>query len=72
MQALRILPMALQDAAKQIMADNLLPSAATLRRSRLYLDVVWMLVHRDKRRNLVADDAAIYSMMDSSPQGGRD
>ncbi|CAK0827163.1 unnamed protein product, partial [Prorocentrum cordatum] len=65
MQALRILPIALQDAAEQIMADNLLPSAATLSRSRLYLDVVWMLVHRDKHRSLIADDAAIYSMMDS-------
>ena len=57
------------------MVDNKrrrMPSAATVSRLRLKVDVAWMLLSRRKLEAMMASGIVANCMVDSSPQGGHD
>ena len=72
LQALRTLPHALRGAAEAVVTKCKYPSAATISRYRLHLDVAYMQLMREKHRDLNERSGIYLAMMDSSPQGGRD
>jgi hypothetical protein len=47
------------------------PSASTLSRARLYVDVGFMLCMQREHAELLADRPVLFGLVDSSPQGGR-
>ena len=72
LQALRTLPHALRGAAEAVVTKCKYPSAATISRYRLHLDVAYMQLMQEKHRDLNERSGIYLAMMDSSPQGGRD
>jgi hypothetical protein len=48
---------------------HVVPSAASLTRHRLFVDVAYMRWMRDLHQQLLATDTCFYNMLDSSPQG---
>ena len=61
----------LRSAIDNMIANIALPSAATMSRHKFIFDIVWMKTMADFHRCIVDDDALLFGMMDSSPQGGR-
>ena len=61
----------LRSAIDNMVANIALPSAATISRHKFIFDIVWMKTMADFHRCIVDDDALLFGMMDSSPQGGR-
>jgi hypothetical protein len=47
------------------------PSASTLSRARLYVDVGFMLCMQQEHALLLAESPILFGLVDSSPQGGR-
>ena len=68
------LPKHVQDVVLLMLDDGNrpVPSAATVSRLRLKVDVAWMLLARKKMEDLLRDGLVVHCMVDSSPQGGHD
>ena len=71
-RATRTLPASVQGHVDYVLEGNIFPSPATICRGRFYLDVAWMLLHRDRHRSMASEGGFMGVMLDSSPQGGRD
>ena len=73
-QAVRLLPPVWSSSLGNLMRDGqCMPSAATLSRARLYVDVGYMLFRQNYHEGLIHEEfpPALYGLIDSSPQGGR-
>ena len=70
-RALRCFAPVLRNAIDNMVANIVLPSAATMSRDKSIVDIVWMKTMADFHQCIVDDDAKLFGMMDSSPQGGR-
>jgi hypothetical protein len=74
-QALRLLPPAWQKSISTILSSSqsTMASAATISRSRLTIDIAYMIYMRRQFESLITNDRApvCFAMFDSSPQGGR-
>ena len=58
---------------QQVLADQSLPSASTISRTRARIDTTWMIVFRQTMaRMIAAGGVSIFIAWDASPQGGRD
>jgi hypothetical protein len=70
--AVQLLPPAWRSSLAALMkADATLPSAATMTRARLYVDVAYMLLKRKQFETLLESRPVFFGLIDSSPQGGR-
>ena len=59
------------DAALSAQAGGL-PSAATMHRSKQYVDAGYMMYWRDKHKELIDKDTVFVGLIDSSPHGSED
>jgi hypothetical protein len=70
--AVQVLPPVWRSSLLSLMRDDAsLPSAATLTRARLLVDVAFMLMQQRIFRDLLQTRPVLYGLVDSSPQGGR-
>jgi hypothetical protein len=69
LRAFAVLPPFWTETLKALFTAELIPSGPVMCRARLYLDASLMKVMRDKHRELVMQDVALYVLIDSSPMG---
>ena len=74
-RVLQTMPPHVRQMAEDMIAGSTWPSPMVIVRGRLYLDVAYMLSWQARHAKLhenEEEDSALFSMVDSSPQGGRD
>lgn len=69
LRAFAVLPPFWTETLKSLFVAELVPSGPTVCRARLYLDASLMKVMRDRHRELISRDVALYVLIDSSPMG---
>ena len=69
-----VLPRHVKDVVVKMLEDKRrpMPSASTVSRLRLKVDVAWMLMVRKELAQKMEDGIVVHCMADSSPQGGHD
>ena len=68
-RAINILPPVAQGFCAQMLPGSMMPSPATVRRCRLFVDVTYMRRMQQVHHAMIADGGVCFGLMDSSPQG---
>ena len=70
-KAFSMLPPVWRGALQDMLSQALLPSPATISRSKLFIDVTFMLFMRTRVADLLKEGSCFYLLLDSSPQGNQ-
>ena len=70
-KAFALLPPFWSGALQDMLSQALLPPAPTISRSKLFLDVTFLLHMRSVMKMLLEENTCFYFLLDSSPQGSQ-
>ena len=68
-RALRLLPKPVQKLLEEMYQSQIFPSAATVSRANLFLDVSFMRLLADRHEKLVNSESIFFGLSDASPIG---
>ena len=70
-RAMRLFPPTMRNAILEMLDASIMPSSASISHACLYLDVSFMRVMALQHKRMIAEDAVVFALTDSTEVKGR-